>query len=256
MFPYINVLGLNIPSYGLCMAIAIVLCGFLCINKSVRLGLTFEDTIIIVSASIGLGLLSGGFLYIAVTYSFEDILSFIKNGDFSFVTNSGLVFYGGLLGGVLGALTCSRTLKVKVEIFEICAIPYIPLGHAIGRIGCMMAGCCHGFEYDGIFAIKNSFINSGNRYFPIQAVEALLNILIMLLLLFLIKKEHPKHYILYCYLIMYSIMRFCLEFFRGDKIRGEFMNFSTSQWISIFIFCFCVLAIYLYSKSNKSIRDN
>ena len=55
------------------------------------------------------------------------------------------------------------------------------------------------------------------------------------------------------YLIVYSIMRFCLEFVRGDAIRGGFLGLSTSQWISIVLL---PLGIYLVFRKNKKYVKN
>ncbi len=255
MYPYINFLGLNIPSYGLCMSMAIILCAILCINKSRKFGLKFEDMIIISATSVGTALLSGGILYIIVSYSFEEIYNYIKRGNFSFITNGGLVFYGGLIGGILGALISGKILKINIDILEKSIVSYIPLGHAIGRIGCLLAGCCHGFEYDGIFAVKNILNSAEKAYFPIQAVEAVLNVFIMVILLLHTKKERLKYNILYLYLMMYSIVRFSLEFFRGDEIRGGFLSLSTSQWISIFIFLFCVVWKKFFNKKTIKTQE-
>lgn len=252
MCPFIKIFNQNIPFYGVCITIAVMLCASLSIVKAHKFKLMLENMLIIIASSVGTGLFSGGLLYIMATYSIEEIYRDIINADFSFITNGGLVFYGGLLGGIFGALISAKYLNVKIEILEKCVVPYIPLGHAIGRVGCLMAGCCYGFEYDGIFSVKNKVYFSTITYFPIQAVEAVLNLLIMQILLLYVKKERLRYNVLFCYLINYSIMRFCIEFFRGDKERGIFMIFSTSQWISIFIFLFCIIGKkLLYNSSNN-----
>ena len=93
------------------------------------------------------------------------------------------------------------------------------------------------------FAITTRFDPSNTTYFPIQAIEALFNILIMAVLLFYTKKKRIKYSVICLYLIMYSCMRFFLEFFRGDTIRGNFLFFSTSQWISLMIFALCLILV-------------
>ena len=137
--------------------------------------------------------------------------------------------------------------------FERSAIPYIPLGHAIGRIGCLLAGCCHGFEYYGPLAVKSEILADGKMYFPIQAVESVMNIIIMIILLLYRKKTDEKdvsgHGILILYLLLYSIMRFTNEFFRGDSVRGVRI-LSTSQWISVALFVACIAAIIFRKKKN------
>ena len=254
MHAFINIFGLNIPSYGLCLASALVLCSFLIIRSAKKVGICFEDTIIIITATLGTAIVGAKLLYIIVSFTPAQILGYIRNFDFSFIMNSGIVFYGGLIGGILGAWISCKLLKVKFSDFGYCAVPYIPLGHAIGRIGCLLAGCCHGFEYYGLCAVKSEILADGKMYFPIQAVEAVMNIIIMVILLLYRKKigkrDASNHGLLTLYLILYSIMRFTNEFFRGDSVRGVFI-FSTSQWISIALFVACIAAKIYYKKKKN-----
>lgn len=145
MYPFIHILNFTIPTYGLCMAIGIFLCGFLIIKKAVKSGFSFEDMLIFEAISLGAAIVGAAALYIFVTYSPKELCAMITSGDFSFLTNGGLVFYGGLLFGTAGALLSARLLKLDIENLERCVVPYLPLGHAIGRIGCLMAGCCQVF---------------------------------------------------------------------------------------------------------------
>ncbi len=250
MYPFIHILNFTIPTYGLCMAIGIFLCGFLIIKKAVKSGFPFEDMLIFEAISLGAAIIGAAALYIFVTYSPKELCAMITSGDFSFLTNGGLVFYGGLLFGTAGALLSARLLKMDIGNLESCVVPYLPLGHAIGRIGCLMAGCCHGFLYRGIFAVWSA-AGGSLTYFPLQAVEAAANLLIMFVLLRYSKTPKRKLDILSAYFLMYSISRFGLEFLRGDEIRGSFLAFSTSQWISLGICTGVILFRLLRRRKNN-----
>lgn len=241
MYPFIKVFALNIPTYGLCACVAFLICALLAFKKAKICNIDFNDLLILFAVSIGCGIFSGYLLYIVVTYGFETICKLILSGDFSFFKNQGIVFYGGLIGGLIGGVVTARVLKIKIESLEVCIVPYIPLGHAIGRVGCLLAGCCYGFSYNGRFAVSTIFDGGQGTYFPIQAVEALCNLIILAVLFGFIRKKRKKFTILCLYLIMYSCLRFFLEFFRGDSIRGSFLAFSTSQWISLLIILFCLV---------------
>lgn len=250
MYPYINFLGLHIPSYGLCACAAVFLSAVFVFLKARKANINFYDLIIVIAVSIGCAMLGGIFLYIFVTYDFATLLKQIATRNPQFLKNPGIVFYGGLLGGIAGGIITSKILKIQIEIVEVCVVPYIPLGHAVGRMGCLLAGCCYGLPYNGIFAVSTTFDANGITHFPIQAVEALLNLLLMKILLLYTKKARKKYNVLSLYFIMYSFLRFCLEFFRNDSIRGKFLLFSTSQWISLMIFLifFTVTQINLKRK--------
>lgn len=243
MYPYIKIFNFNIPSYGLCTCIAVFLCATLVFKKARKLNVNLNDLLILIAVSIGCGMLGGSLLYIIVTYDFNILCKHVLAGNLFFLENPGTVFYGGIIAGTLGGITTARMLKIKVEPIEICIVPYIPLGHAIGRIGCLLAGCCYGFNYSGIFAVTTRFSPENATYFPIQIIEALFNLIIMGVLLIFTKKKRFKYSIILFYLIMYSFLRFSLEFFRGDVIRGSFLFFSTSQWLSLMILLSCLIVI-------------
>lgn len=66
----------------------------------------------------------------------------------------GFVFYGGLLGAILGVWIYCRQYKVPFQPLLDIFAPVIPLAHGFGRIGCFFAGCCYGKEYHGIFSVR------------------------------------------------------------------------------------------------------
>lgn len=236
MYPYIFIGGRPIGTYGLCMLLGFFLVAFLSYQKGKQHSLLLEDLLFVGAVAIGCSLVCGGGMYIFVTYPITQIIEFIRQGDFRFLS-SGIIFYGGLIGGILGALLGIRIMKCPLSLIEHSVIPFIPLGHAIGRIGCVMAGCCHGFVYDGPFALYYSNSVSGlpphQGYFPVQPLESIINIGICLLLLKLDKRCKKPFQLLFSYLSIYAICRFSLEFFRGDMIRGTWAGLSTSQWVSI-----------------------
>lgn len=237
LYQYICLGDFCVSAYGLMMTIGVLVCGFLILLKAKNIGIGNEEMIIVMSTTLGTALLGAGLLYILVSYSIRELIESIFSGNFAFLKNGGLVFYGGLIGGIVGSILASYWQHIDIRKVEQCIVPVLPLGHAIGRVGCLLAGCCHGFEYNGPFAVKNLLISAEKTYFPIQAVEALLNLVIFAFLIWYARKKHPTYHLLRVYLLLYSILRFMLEFCRGDLVRGSFLMLSTSQWISVVIFC-------------------
>lgn len=244
MYPYIHIFGRPIGTYGLCMVLGFALAIFLAYRKGKPLGLLIEDLLIVSAVALAGALVCGGALYVFVTYSISEIIAFVRQGNLAFL-GSGIVFYGGLIGGVVGALLGMRIAGCKFALVERAAVPFIPLGHAIGRIGCVMAGCCHGFAYDGPLALHYPNSVSGlspeQGYFPVQPLESALNVVICLILLKLEKKQKRSGDLLAAYLVMYAISRFCLEFLRGDAVRGLWNGLSTSQIVSLFLLAGCAV---------------
>ena len=176
---------------------------------------------------------------ISVIDSFQKFLSAV-----SYIFG-GNVFYGGLLGGILAAAIVLKKRPQYRYLLDIVT-PAIPLFHFFGRIGCFLAGCCFGIESFFGFTFHDSIIEEANgvNRFPVQLLEAFVNLLLFFLLDFMRRKNIFKQDIIYLYLLFYAVARFCIEFLRGDEYRGFVFALSTSQVISILIICFVAPKIY------------
>ncbi len=253
MYPYISVFGRSIGTYGLCMVLGFALAFYLSYRKGRNKGVMLEDLLIIGAFALGFSMLGSSMLYVFVTYSPAQIIAFILKGDFRFLS-SGIVFYGGLVGGILGAFIGIRVAKCKFEATAHAVVPHIPLAHAIGRVGCVMAGCCHGFAYDGPLALYYPHSVSGlspqQGYFPVQLLETLLNVVIFLFLTWYEKRVKRASDLLFAYLGIYAVFRFFLEMLRGDANRGLWYMLSTSQIISILLLCVSVIGLCVKSKKR------
>lgn len=264
MHPFLTVFGRQIPTYGLCLVAGIILTCFLS-YKSIKRNerntgapVRYELLLVIVAVCLFSFILGGKLLYIAVSYDLTDIAYRIRNMDFSFFAEAGMVFYGGLIFGILGSLVAAKITKIDILGIERHIVPYIPLGHAIGRIGCLLGGCCYGMRYDGFGAVyyKDSLLGLSPDvgYFPVQPLESVLDIGITIMLLYYSKKKRPRGNILFAYLLMYSIMRITTEHFRGDAHRGIFSGISTSQWISIGLIILYLLRMVFQYYSEKKFK--
>lgn len=254
MYPFFEILGRSFSSYGLFMAIGIIIAAAMSIRRIHRLGGQAEDVLIVGACAIALALLCGALLYAFATFSPQDILSHLLAGDFSIF--GGIVFYGGLIGGLIGAVLGIRLAGCEWHSLENAVVPTIPLGHAFGRIGCLMAGCCHGTEYDGPLAVHYSAsvldLPPEQGYFPVQLLEALINVGLCLWLFRFARKDRPSGQLLTAYLSAYSTLRFLLEYLRGDPERGSFLWLSVSQWISVLILTTCFVWLFLQHCQNKN----
>lgn len=146
----------------------------------------------------------------------------------------GLVFYGGALGACAGLLVFARRHRQSViELMDLVAVA-LPLGHALGRIGCWLNGCCHGrpsespwsisFPYGShawsrqvaLGQISQAAIRS-QPVLPVQLFEAAGNLLIFFLLFRLYPARRFRGMVCGAYLVLYPLLRFFLEPMRGDE---------------------------------------
>ena len=101
MYPYINLFGLSIPSYGLMMALAFIAAILIAYYRTSKAGLDTDALLTLAIITLTCGLAGSYLLYIFVTYSLSEIWGSIVDGSFSVFKSGGLVFYGGLIVGVL-----------------------------------------------------------------------------------------------------------------------------------------------------------
>ena len=158
--------------------------------------------------------------------------------------NSGIVFYGGLLGyfGMMAALFW-KLLKKKRLAWDIVAVS-TPLFHGLARIGCyfgheMVNGelvwqpCCYGVQMDNAFCA-----HFWDSRLPVQLFESAFNFVlfgVLLWLLFHNQKEERRGNLVGLYLAAYAAFRFVIEFFRDDAVRGGYGNLAFSQVVSLCI---------------------
>jgi len=256
MYPYINFLGRQIPSFGLMMVLGILISTTIAGVLAKKKNLSIDDLIIIVTLCMSFALVGAKLVYIGVTFSWHQLVHLIQTGNSHVLLGSGLVFYGGLIGGLVGLYVCHKFFKIEVLSFETVIIPLVPLGHAIGRVGCFLAGCCRGRIYAGFFAVtypetslSQDLGHSHHSYFPIQLLESFFNVAIFLILMVYVKRKPKPYRTLLLYIGLYSVVRFLLEFYRGDDVRGLYGFFSTSQWIAIVLMGLVLLA-YKFIKNK------
>lgn len=253
--PYFTVFGRVIPMYGLMMYIGIgVAAGVAFLirrrNKIEAFDLTCSAIYTLIGAMVGAKVL---FLIVSWKQVIELGLGLME------IIQGGFVFYGGLIGGILGLFIYCKRYRLSFGQFADLYATVLPLGHAFGRVGCFIAGCCYGMEYHGSFSYTYESVMGGNTplgvpLFPVQLIEASLLVLLfgVQLLLYFRKSRRCWDQVIY-YAMAYALIRFTLEFFRGDAERGSAWLFSTSQWISLLLFAGAVALVIFRSK--KRIAD-
>lgn len=136
-----------------------------------------------------------------------------------------------------------------LDIFSVV----LPLGHAVGRVGCFFGGCCYGICYDGPFAVYYSdaagLTPLHTPLLPIQLIEAVALLILFIIQLHLYGRKDKQGKLVQSYLLSYALIRFILEFFRGDTARGKLFFLSTSQWISLLVLS--ALALYLLLNKQR-----
>lgn len=241
---------LTIYGYGLMVAIAIVAAYLVSESRAKKKGLDYECIF-----TLAIWCLVGGIVGSKTLYYITIWKDIVENPAIMLDFQNGFVVYGGIIGGILGGfLYCKYKKWNFMEYFDL-VMPQIALAQGIGRIGCFLAGCCYGRETDsalGIVFHDSQYALNGVKLLPTQLFSAAFDIGLFAALLLVDKKKKANGQVAGAYLVLYSIGRFIMEFFRGDKERGSVGALSTSQFIAIFLVLAGAIIIFLTGKKQKN----
>lgn len=256
MQPFVNIVGHEIPSYGMMVVIGSLISIAVILLRCRKKNIHLDDQLYFVAFILMFTLLGAKLLYLL-----QNLPQLFENADVIFESWSsflnymggGFVFYGGLIGGCVGAICYAKFFGVNAVAAAENFVLIIPLFHCCGRIGCFLAGCCYGIEYTGPLAVTfTESLGAPNNVslFPVQLLEAGLNLLVFFLLLAVDKKMKRPLQNFGLYAVMYGVIRFLLEFLRGDPARGVWL-LSTSQWISLLI----LIPVGIYMLACKTEKN-
>jgi phosphatidylglycerol:prolipoprotein diacylglycerol transferase len=163
------------------------------------------------------------------------------------IDKGGLVFYGGFIGASVAALVMARMRREPALSLLDFAVTAVPIGHAFGRVGCFVNGCCYGTPWNGPWAV----MFDGAFRHPVQLYEAVFNVALYIALLVFYPRRKRDGSTLALYLLSYGTWRFVAEFFRGDaRINAGALH--VSQWTSIVIIAAGVALALLARPRGKT----
>jgi phosphatidylglycerol:prolipoprotein diacylglycerol transferase len=165
----------------------------------------------------------------------------------------GLVFYGGLLGAIGASLWYTRRHKLSFLRVADLTVPFIALGHFLGRLGCFCAGCCYGKVTTSALGLRfppasmafkemleAKALAAGATHtaplHPTQLYESLAELCICLVLLLAGPRKRYHGQLLLLYLTLYPLARIVIELFRADPDRRYVVALSTpsvSRWLGL-----------------------
>lgn len=242
MYPHLLEFGrFALPTYGVIAAAGLILGLLLNVKLATRDGID-EDKAWNVGVIAIFSAIAGAKLLMIITeehFSFSNWRSLVS---MSFLQSGG-VYYGGLIGAVVGSLWYLRRAKMPIlRSFDAFA-PGIAFGHGLGRLGCLAAGCCYGKECTLPWAVKytNPIANAtvgtplDTWLHPSPVYEFMAEMVITTVLLLLWRRRSFPGQIIGAYAFLYGVARFFLEFLRGDPGRGSVLGgmLSLTQAISI-----------------------
>lgn len=256
MYPYEIIFGMNLYDIFLAVGVvsALVIARIFADKDKVSAKL-FNFILLIGSVAIALGYFSAVFT--------QAIYNWLDGEEFVINSSTGATFLGGLVGGVLTFLIGyfvvghfifpqKENIKYFPRLLDFAAVS-ITSAHGFGRIGCLMAGCCHGALTEAWYGIYHVSLES--RVVPVQLFEAIFLFVLCAILAVLASKKIPGTMAIY--MSTYGIWRIFAETLRDDYRGSTFVDYLTpSQLTSIVllvlsvpVFCY---TFYEYQKVKRS----
>jgi phosphatidylglycerol:prolipoprotein diacylglycerol transferase len=236
MYPKLISIGsFFIPTYGVLVALGFLAGLMVTMRLATRAGLSAEKvTNLAVYCAIA-GVLGAKLLMFLFDFSY-----YAQNPGEIFTLSTlqaAGVFHGGFVAALVVAALYMRQQKLPVlKTMDIFA-PGVAIGQAVGRLGCFAAGCCWGRECDLPWGVRfrSDFaapVPLDKPLHPVQLYESFCNFLLFALLYRLAQRPHRPGQIIGLYLVVYSTVRFCVEFFRNHE-QSLVLGLSLTQWISL-----------------------
>lgn len=170
------------------------------------------------------------------------------------VDQGGLVFYGGFILSTIVLITYCKIKKINLARLLDVFAPAVALGHAFGRLGCFMQGCCFGkpagdswlgvtFPAGSAPAYRYPAPSTGDIFlqkveslplYPTQLIEAGVNFALFGMLFFIAGRFKKPGRVAGTYVVCYAVLRFLMEFMRGDHSHSV-AGMTPSQSVAVFI---------------------
>jgi phosphatidylglycerol---prolipoprotein diacylglyceryl transferase len=253
MCPILFQLGrFTVYAYGSILALGFIVGGILILRKVRREGISFDRVVELFCLAIFSALVGARGLDVLVNLPFyrDDPVKIFR------LWEGGLTFYGGFLLAVGVGIGYMRWYRLPIWKMADLFAPSVALGLSFARIGCFMAGCCYGKEtllpWGVIFTHPQSLARLRVPLHPTQLYEAAGGLSLFLFLTWFERRKSFEGEIFWLFLLLYSLLRFLIEFFRDDPRGFLFGTFlSTSQAIGILL---AILSLYMLNYLKRRFR--
>jgi len=216
--------------YGVMAAAGVFASSWLFQRYALREGYSHATISSLILWTVVAGVIGGRFLHIAAQFSYyrRHLLEIVM------IRNGGLAIQGAILAALVFIAVYGRARRLHVlKTLDLVAM-VTPVGQAFGRIGCFLNGCCHGKPVTGrIPGVSFPFVEGSVH--AVQLYYAAADLALFLVLRLFYREKEKDGEILSLYLIFFGVIRYALDFLRGD-LAPTALGLSTTQIFGIIIF--------------------
>ncbi len=260
--PFFGETHLFIPTYGVLYACGAVIAWIWLMRRARTLKVPDEHMFNLCFYGLLAGLLGAKLFLILVEWRYYlnnpmEILGTIRS--------AGVLIGGVIAGAAVFIWYCRRHNLPTLTLADAFVAP-LAVGQAVGRLGCFSAGCCYGSPTEGPLSVTftdpvaaaQTGVPLNIPLIPTQLTELTTDLLLAILLTFLWRKRvSPPGTVLWTYVLVYSCLRFLIEFGRGDDVRGLWFGgaLSTSQILAL-VAGLAAAAMLLRGRKQRALELN
>lgn len=250
--PAIHVFGVMIPIYFLDISIAFIVAMVWLVRRADRSGLSRNRAL-----DAALVLMIAGFVGSRLFHVFvEEPAYYAARPSLVFdIWSGGFVWYGGALVGAASAVLFLYLKREPLGIWLDLFAPVCALGYAVGRVACVMAGCCYGRVTQ-----LPAFLGGELVRHPTQTYAVLSELVTLSILLHFERRRREGRaplflradgQIFFAWLCLHAIGRIFMEQFRDDPRGPDLLGFSVSTWLSAALLISSIAVLFMRSRRPR-----
>ena len=248
---------ITIYSYGLMIAIGVLMSYWFIIRRVKKFKIDKDEL-----SSMFIWAMIAGFVGGKVFYFLEDLSKYTAEPKLMLqnLSGGGFVFYGSVLFVIPVIIFWLKKKRIPIRPFLDIVAFVGPIIQCFGRVGCFLAGCCHGKVCDNVLGVTfthpDSLANPKNiPLYPTQLFDIGINVIILITLFAIEKRKQFAGQLMIVYMAMYAVGRSINEIYRGDEERGFLFNglLSHSQFIAICILIVCAIVWRRWRKLDENL---
>lgn len=250
MYPYLpfEVFGVKIGTFGISALLGFLSAWWLLYLELKRKHLNTE-----MGWALFVGGIVGGIIGARFYYIIEHWGDFLTDPGGYIFSRGGLVWYGGLAGGIIVGIIITLTMRQPLMAIFDAISPSLCVGYMFGRLGCQLSG-------DGDYgpptslpwgmSYPNGIVPTLEKVHPTPVYEILLTGIILLILWKLRKKVRPDGWLFSIYLMSTGLERFLIAFLRTES--QQFLHLTNTQYISL-VMILGGLVSFIFLEKNKNV---
>lgn len=249
--------GYKVHSYGLMVVAAFGVALLWARRRAERHGFTLTQV-----TDVAFWLLLAGVLGARIGFILQELPYYLSNKEKLYELQfAGLTSYGGFIAGAVALWFLTKRIgKSPWAMLDVMAGPFL-LGNAIGRVGCLLNGCCYGGQCTLPWAIRIQDSHGGyipGLYHPAQVYESLMNLAGIAILMLLERRGLKRGQSIAASFMLFGAGRFIYEFWRAGETSTYMGNLpiTDAQAMAAVVFALGAVLFWRFGKAASSMGSD